>query len=374
MIIGVPKEIKDHETRVGLTPGAARELCEQNHKVYVEAKAGEKGGYSDEAYLQAGAEILYSKKELYEKSDFITKVKELLPEEFEYLREGLIIGAGLHSNAHPDEVDALLKNKVTAIAYEDVTDDTGGAPAVKPQSPIAGKGAILMAAHYMCSACGGPGIMLAKVPGCEAAHVTVIGAGHVGLGAAEAAAGLGNNVTVLDLSFDVLNRAKDSLPSNVEFLFSTKENLIRCLQKTDLLVNCVLWPKNRKGHLIDREMLKKYAKKSLFVADVSCDINGAIETCVKASSHSDPLYVEEGFVHYAVDNIPAAFGRTSAQTFCQPMIPYIKAIANEGVEKALKKNPHLRKGLTTYEGMLTLAETGMKQNRPYKSPEEVLGI
>ena len=374
MRIGVPKEIKDNETRVGLTPGAVRELTSLNHEVYVETGAGEKGGYEDCDYVNAGAEILLAKKDVYGKADFITKVKELLPEEYGYLREGLIIGAGLHSNAHPDEVDVLLEKKVTAIAYEDITDGRGGSPAVKPQSPIAGKGAVLMAAHYMSGPCGGPGIMLAGIPGCEAAHVTVIGAGNVGLGAAEAAAGLGNWVTVLDLDIDALNHAKVCLPPNVEFLFSTKENLIRCLAKTDLLVNCVLWPKTRKGHLVDRDMLKNYAKKTLFIADVSCDVNGAIETCVKASSHSNPLYVEEGFVHYAVDNIPAAFGRTASQTFCQPMIPHIKAIANKGVDQALKDSAYLRHGLTTYNGILTLEETAIKQNRMYKTPEEVLGI
>lgn len=374
MIIGVPKELKDHEARVGLIPGDVRALVESGHTVLIEKGAGEKGGFPDEEYVAAGAEMIDEQAEVWARAEFIAKVKEVLPEQFKYLREGQIIGAGLHSNAHPDEVDAFLEKNIIGIAYEDFTDKKGGSPAIVPQSQIAGAGAFFMAASFLCSANGGPGKMLANITGTSKAHITVIGAGHAGIGAAQVAAALGNDVTMLDISFDAMEAARARLPEGVEFLYSTKTNIEYCLKKTDVLINCVMWPKHRTDYLVDREMLRKYAKKTLFIADVASDIDGALETCIKATSHSDPLYVEEGIVHYTVDNIPAGFGQKSAQTFTQPIFPFIKEIADKGAVQALKDNKYLRTGLTTYEGQLTLRETGLKQNREFKTPEEVLGI
>ena len=216
--------------------------------------------------------------------------------------------------------------------------------------------------------------MLAKVPGCATAHVTVLGAGWSGVAAAEAAAGMGNQVTVLDISPDKLTAAKALLPSSVEFLLSTKSNIEDCLERTDLLMNCVPWPKNRKDYLVTRQMLREHAKKTLFITDVACDVDGALETCVRSTSHSDPLFVEEGITHYAVDNIPAAFGRTSGRLFPQAYAALIQEIADKGIDRALRENEHLRRGLTCYKCILTLEETGLKQNRPYQTPEEALGM
>ena len=374
MIFGVAKEIKDHETRVGLLPSDAKELIDLGSKVIVEAGAGALCGHPDEEYVAVGAEIVPTMADVYNKSDMVLAIKELEDEHMALLRDGLILATSLHSNAHPAEVDALLKNKVTAIAYEDITDAKGEFPILKTQSPVAGAGAVIMAAYFMSAAAGGPGIMLSKITGCPVANVTVTGAGFAGIAAAQTAAGMGANVTLMDINVDRLNAARAVLPDNVEFLLSTKANIEARLEVSDLLLNCVPWPKHRKDYLITREMMQKHAKKTLYVADVACDVDGALETCIKSTSHSEPLYELDGITYYTVDNIPAAFGRTVCQSFTQPMLPFLKEIATKGVVQALKDNKYLRTGLTTYNGLLTLKETGLKQNRPFVSPEEALGM
>lgn len=374
MVFGVAKEIKDHETRVGLLPSDAKELIDMGSKVLVETGAGALCGHPDEEYVSAGAEIVDSMAEIYNKSDVVLAIKELSEEHFALLREGLVVAASLHTNAHPDEVDALLKNKVTAIAFEDITDDKGEFPILKTQSPVAGAGAVIMAGYFMSAAAGGPGVMLTKISGCPAANVTVLGAGFAGVAAAQAAAGMGSNVTLMDVNVDRLNAARAVLPDNVEYLLSSKSGIEARLEVSDLLVNCVPWPKHRKDHLITREMMQKHAKKNLFVADVACDVNGALETCIKSTSHSEPLYELDGVTYYTVDNIPAAFGRTCSESCTHPLMPFLKEIASKGVEQALKDNKYLRTGLSSYNGLLTLRETGLKQNRPYVSPEEALGM
>jgi alanine dehydrogenase len=374
MIFGVAKEIKDHETRVGLLPSDAKELIDLGSKVIVETGAGALCGHPDEEYVAVGAEIVPTMADVYNKSDMVLAIKELEDEHMALLRDGLILATSLHSNAHPAEVDALLKNKVTAIAYEDITDAKGEFPILKTQSPVAGAGAVIMAAYFMSAAAGGPGIMLSKITGCPVANVTVTGAGFAGIAAAQTAAGMGANVTLMDINVDRLNAARAVLPDNVEFLLSTKANIEARLEVSDLLLNCVPWPKHRKDYLITREMMQKHAKKTLYVADVACDVDGALETCIKSTSHSEPLYELDGITYYTVDNIPAAFGRTVCQSFTQPMLPFLKEIATKGVVQALKDNKYLRTGLTTYNGLLTLKETGLKQNRPFVSPEEALGM
>lgn len=374
MVFGVPKEIKDHETRVGLQPSDVKELVDLGSAVVVETGAGALCGHPDEEYIAAGAQIVGSMADVYNKADMITAIKELSEEHFVLLREGLIVATSLHSNAHREEVDALLKNKVTGIAYEDITDPKGEFPILKTQSPVAGAGAVIMAGYFMSAASGGPGIMLSKISGCPVANVTVLGAGFAGIAAAQTAAGMGANVTLLDINVDRLDAARAVLPDNVEYLLSSKSSIEARLEVSDLLVNCVPWPKHRKDHLITREMMQKHAKKNLYVADVACDVNGALETCIKSTSHSDPLYELDGVTYYTVDNIPAAFGRSCGASYTHPMMPFLKEIATKGVVQALKDDPYLRTGLTSYNGMLTLKETGLKQNRPFVSPEEALGM
>lgn len=374
MIFGVQKETKDHETRVGLLPYQVKELIEVGSKVIVQKDAGALCGFPDEEYVKAGATIVDTMEEVYKKSDVVMGIKELTEEHLSLLHEGLTIVTCLHTNSHREEVDALLKNKVTGIAWEDISDETGGYPVLKTQSPIAGAGGVLMASFYMSYAGGGPGIIFSKISGCPVPEVTVLGCGYAGIAAARQASGMGANVTVMDINTDKLDAARNSLPSNVIFLLSTKENIERRLSESDLLVNCVPWPKHRTDHLITKEMMDKYHKKDLFVCDVACDVNGALETTIKSTSHSEPLYKLNGVTYYTVDNIPAAYGKSASYTFTPCAFNYIKEMAVKGVKQALIDNPYLRTGLSTFDGKLTLKETGLKQHREFCSPEEALGI
>ncbi|MGE5630713.1 MAG: alanine dehydrogenase [Caulobacteraceae bacterium] len=371
MIIGTPREIKNKEYRVAITPNGVREFVKRGHIVLVEKNAGLGSGFEDKNYEDSGARIV-DKAVLYKEADMIYKVKEFLPEEFKYLREGLIILTYIHSNAHREQTDAFIANKVIGISYEDIEDEKREFPLLKPMSEIAGKGGFLMACQYCQKLYNGNGQMLARVNGVRTPEITIIGAGNAGIGAAELAAGFGNKVTILDVNIKNLEKAKLCLPVNVELLYSNEKNIIECLKRTDVLINCILWPKWRKDHLVDREMLK-FMKLGSMIVDVSCDEGGAIETC-RSTCHDDPVYFEEGIMHYCVDNIPAAFPQTSTIALCNATLPYVLEIADKGCEKALKDNMYLRKGLSFYLGELTLEETGRKQNRPYKSPEQVLGI
>lgn len=372
MIVGITKEIKNNEYRVSCTPNGVKEFVKRGHTVLVEKEAGVGSGFSDEDYKNQGAEIVDSAEELYKRSELIYKVKEILPEEYKYLREGLIVFTYIHSNAHRDQTDAFLNSKAIGIAYEDVNDKNGEFPLLSPMSEIAGKGGFVAALNFCQSIHGGNGILLARVHGVRTPEVTIIGAGNSGLGAAELASAFGNKVTILDIDTNKLQHAKNVLPPNVELLYSDEQNLVNCLKRTDVLMNCILWPKWRTDHLVTREMLSLMKPNSLIV-DVSCDDNGAIETS-RSTSHDDPIYVEEGITHYVVDNIPAAFPQTSTYSLCNATLPFALQIADKGVKKALIDNKYLRRGLTTWDGHLTLEETGKKQNRPYTTPEKILGI
>lgn len=371
MIIGVPKEIKNNEYRVAITPGGVREFKKYGHVVLVEFGAGLGSGIEDKDYMEAGAEIV-EKDELFNRSDMIYKVKEFFPEEFKYLREGLIVFTYIHSNAHVEQTNAFLQGKVVGISYEDIEDDKGNFPLLRPMSEIAGKGGFLAACNFHQKIHGGKGLMLSRIYGAPTPEITILGAGYSGVGAAEMAAGFGNKVTLLDINFDKLEKAKAVLPPNVELLYSNESNIAECLKKTDVLINCVIWPKWRKDHLVTREMLREM-KPGAMIVDVACDDEGAIETC-RSTSHDNPVYFEEGIMHYCVDNIPSAFSKTATYALTSATLPYALEIANKGYNKALVDNKYLRKGLSFYLGELTLEETGKKQNRPYKTPEEVLNI
>lgn len=371
MIIGVPKEIKNNEYRVAITPSGVREFVKHGHIVLIEKGAGLGSGIKDESYEKAGAKIL-EKQELFQESDMIYKVKEIFPEEYDLLREGMIIFTYIHSNAHPEETDALIDKKVIGISYEDVEDKNGEFPLLSPMSKIAGRGGFLAACQFSQKIHKGRGLMLTSLTGIRTPEIAIIGAGNSGLGAAELASKFGNKVTVFDIDINKLESAREIFPSNVEFLYSNETNLVEHLKTCDVLINCILWPKYRKDHLVTREMLK-IMKKNALIVDVACDDNGAIETC-KSTSHDNPIYFEEGIMHYCVDNIPSAFSETATDLLCNATLPYAMQIADKGCENALKENPYLRKGLCFYYGALTLRETALKQNRIYKTPEEVLHI
>ena len=369
MVIGVPKEMKPFEFRVALTPDGVGALVKRGHKVLVESKAGVM--FEDSEYEAFGAEIT-DKHRVFTESDFIYKVKEIFPEEFQYMRENLIVMTYLHSNAHREETDCCLENKVVGVAYEDIQDKNGKFPLLRPMSEIAGKGGFIAACYHSQNINGGSGKMLARLNGIKTPHVTVIGSGSVGLGAAEAASAFGNRVTVLDIDIDGLIAAKNALPMNVEFLYSDDANIKSVIKDTDALINCVSWPKWRTDHLVCREDLKTM-KKDAIIVDVACDEGGAIETC-RCTTHEDPVYYEEGIKHFCVDNIPSAYARSASEALCKATLPYVIEIVSKGVEKAMIENPLLRKGLSFYNGFLTLEETGRKQHRPYISPEKALGM
>ncbi|MCL1809706.1 MAG: alanine dehydrogenase [Clostridiales bacterium] len=357
MIIGVPKEIKKNEHRVAITPSSAETITRHGHKVLVEPGAGNGSGFTDDQYVESGAELTV-RDLLYNKCDMLVKVKEIEEAEYPLLREGQIVFAYLHSNAHRDMTEALLAKGVIGIACEDIDDAGGSFPLLAPASILAGKGAFLAALHYTQSIYGGPGVLLSRVAGVPTPRIAIIGCGWSGMGAAELAASFGNRVTMLDVSKAALERAKNQLPPNAEFLFSNRSNLVDCLRDCDVLINCILWDKTRKDHLVNREDLR-LMKPSAMIVDVACDEGGAIETC-RSTSHGDPVYREEGILHYCVDNIPSAFSKTASVTFSAECLPFILAIANKGVKTALLEDSHLRRGLSFYYGSLTLLETAEK--------------
>ena len=362
MIIGVPKEIKKNEYRVALTPSDASMLVGAGHRVIIEYNAGKGSGFSDEMYKDAGCEIM-AHEELYKTCEMLYKVKEIEESEYDLLREGQIVFTYIHSNAHPDMTKELLKRKVISICYEDIDDENGDFPLLRPMSILAGKGGFLAALHFQQSVHGGSGLLLSRVNGCPTPKVAIIGCGNSGIGAAELAAGFGNKVTMLDISKKSMEKAALKLPVNVEFVTSNRQNLVNCLKECDVLINCILWPKTRKDHLVNREDLK-LMKPGAMIVDVACDDVGAIETC-RSTSHTDPVYVVDGITHYCVDNIPSAFSQTASVMLSTVTSPFARRIADLGPEKAMRADAYLRRGLTTYYGDLCLLETAEKHNMPY---------
>lgn len=374
MKIGIVKEIKKNEFRVAATPSSVEELVRHGHCVFVESGAGEGSDFADSEYLRAGAQIECDAKKIWQSVDLIYKVKEIFPSEYQYLRDTLTIFTYIHSNSHFDQTIALLKNGCTSIAYEDVSDHNGDWPLLSPMSEIAGKGGFLAALHFAQTINGGQGKLLANACGVSASTITIIGCGHSGTGACEIASSLGNRVHMLDIDLSKMEYLKQRMPENVDFLYCNRNNLLSCIIESDVIMNCVLWPKTRTDHLLYRKDLH-LLKKNTMIIDVACDEGGAVETC-HCTSHDDPTYFEEGILHYCVDNIPSAFANTSSIALSNATLPFALEIADKGVFDALKANKHLRRGLTTYHGRLTLLETALKLNlQSYYSPaEEMLGI
>ncbi|MDO5131915.1 MAG: alanine dehydrogenase [Eubacteriales bacterium] len=369
MIIGVPKEIKKNEYRVAATPSAVAALVRRGHTVLFEPDCGAGSGFADEAYAAAGG-VSCPHEELYRRCDMLYKVKEIEPSEYALLHEGQIVFTYLHSNAHPEMTRELLARGVTGVAYEDIDDDEGQFPALAPMSVLAGKGGFIAALYFSQSVHGGRGLLLSRVAGVPTPDITIIGCGNSGMGAAELAAAFGNRVTILDVNRRAMNAAKEKLPANVEFLYSDRGNLELCLKRTDVLINCILWDKTRTDHLVNREDLK-LMKPGAMIIDVACDDCGAIETCA-STSHDNPIYYIDGILHYAVDNIPSGFSCTSSQTLSAATLPFAAAMADKGAEQALLDDPHLRRGLTTYRGMLTLEETARKHHMEYTDPRDAI--
>jgi alanine dehydrogenase len=349
MLIGLPKEIKDNENRVGMTPGAVKALTRRGHQVLVQSGAGVGSSLSDEEYLSAGAEIVPTAEDAW-KAQMVVKVKEPIASEYRYLREDLILFTYLHLASNKPLTDALLASGTTGIAYETVQTETGQLPLLTPMSEVAGRMATQVGATYLQKFHGGRGILMGGVPGVAPANVVILGAGIVGTNAARVAVGLGAQVTVLDISHDRLKYLDDIYRGQLQTRISDEYNIEEVIYEADLVIGAVLIPGGRAPWLITRDMLPSMRKGSVIV-DVAVDQGGCVET-THATTHSDPTFEIDGVVHYCVANMPGAVPRTSTFALNNQTAVYTLHLANEGLD-ALRKNKALQYGLNTYRGFVT---------------------
>ena len=353
MLVGVPKEIKNHEYRVGLIPNGAAALVRNGHKVLVETNAGAGVGFDDALYVKAGAKIAKNADEIFAAADMIVKVKEPQAVECKKLRSGQILFTYLHLAPDPEQAKMLIASDCVAIAYETVTDIHGGLPLLKPMSEVAGRMSIQAGAHSLEKAQGGLGVLLPGVPGVPAAKVLVLGGGVVGINAARMAAGLGAEVTIMDISLHRLTQIDNDFGNVMTTEYSTHEHICERLPETDLVIGGVLIPGAAAPKLITKEMLKLMRPGSVIV-DVAIDQGGCLETS-RATTHQDPTYVVNGVVHYCVANMPGAVARTSTLALTNATLPFVIALANKGYRKALEEDAHLRNGLNIHRGKVTYA-------------------
>jgi alanine dehydrogenase len=372
MRIGVPKEIKNHEYRVGMTPAAVRELTARGHEVFVETHAGVGIGMDDDAYTRAGAKILPNADEVFATADMIVKVKEPQPVEIKRLRKGQVLFTYLHLAPDPEQTKGLLDSGAICIAYETVTDRFGGLPLLAPMSEVAGRMSIQAGAHSLEKAQGGLGMLLGGVPGVPAAKVVVLGGGVVGTNAARMAMGLEAHVSILDVSLRRLNELDLQFGAMLNTVFSTIDSIEEHVVNADLVIGGVLLPGAAAPKLITKKMVSQMKKGSVIV-DVAIDQGGCAETS-HATTHADPTYMVDGVVHYAVANMPGGVARTSTFALNNATLPFTRALAELGAEAAMKKDAHLRAGLNVYKGTLTYGAVGEAQNIPFKTAESVLGL
>src|SRR5712671_2160789 len=370
MLIGVPKEVKSHEYRVGLVPGSVRELVHHGHKVVVESGAGGGIGFEDGAYENAGAEILVRAADVFAAAELIVKVKEPQPEEVSALREDQILFTYLHLAADRALTEALLRSGAVAIAYETVTDKTGGLPLLAPMSEVAGRMSVQVGAHCLEKEQGGMGVLLGGVPGVPAAKVVILGGGVSGTNAARVAMGMEAYVTVIDRSLPRLYELDMQFGSQLHTLFSTVETIEREVASADLLIGAVLVPGAAAPKLVSREMVRTMKPGSVIV-DISIDQGGCVETS-RPTTHAAPTFVEEGVVHYCVTNMPGAVARTSAEALNNATLPYVLAIADRSWRRALSEDPHLRNGLNVCRGRVTHPAVAHDLGLPLIAPERAL--
>ena len=369
MRVGVPKEIKDHEDRVGLVPSSAAELVHHGHEVLVERGAGIGAGLGDDQYVAAGARIVDSAEEVFARSEMIVKVKEPLAVERKRLRRGQVLFTYLHLAPDRAQTEDLLKSGVTAIAYETVTSPSGTLPLLTPMSEVAGRLAPQIGAHYLERAAGGRGVLLGGVPGVPPAEVVVLGGGVSGTHAATISLGMGATVFVVDRSAEVLRRLAAQFPG-LRTIFSTRDALSHILRRADLLIGAVLVPGAAAPKLVSRAMVATMKPNSVIV-DIAIDQGGCVETS-RPTSHSNPTYVEEGVIHYCVTNMPGAVPRTSTYALNNATLPFVLALANKGWKKALADDEHLRNGLNVARGKITHPEVAAALNAAYAPPADLL--
>ena len=371
MIVGLPKEIKDNEYRVGLTPAGVRALKDAGHEIRVEANAGAGSGFEDTLYERAGATIVPSADDVWASADMIVKVKEPIAPEYPRMREGQLLFTYLHLAPVPDLTQELLKRKVTGIAYETITDRRGTLPLLTPMSEVAGRMAIQVGAHYLEKMSGGRGILLGGVPGVPAARVVIIGGGVVGTNAAKIAVGMGAHVTIIDNNLDRLRELDDIFLSKISTLASSAYMIHDAISLADLIVGAVLVPGAAAPKLVTRSMLKDVPNGAVIV-DVAVDQGGCIET-THPTTHSNPTYYVEGVLHYCVANMPGAVPRTSTFALTNATLPYALKLANKGFLGAISSDPGLKEGVNTYAGHCTYEAVATDQRIPFSSLDDLIG-
>lgn len=370
MIIGIPKEIKNEEYRVGLTPYNINELTNLGHKVIVEHDAGAGIGFNDQQYQAVGAEVIHSHAEIFARAEMIVKVKEPQPEEYSLLRENQILFTYLHLAPDPEQAEALIRSKCIAIAYETVTDDRGSLPLLTPMSQVAGRLSIQAGSHYLEKPQGGSGVLLGGVPGVFAGKVVVIGGGVVGTNAVRMAIGKESVVTVLDKSLHRLQELDFQFGGRLNTAYASRSNIEEYVTDADLVIGAVLVPGQAAPRVVTRKMLAKMRPGSV-VVDVAIDQGGCFESS-RSTTHSNPIYVEEGIVHYCVTNMPGAVPRTSTLALNNATLPFIIDLANKGVHRALLENHHLMNGLNVFRGQITHEGVAKDLNKAFVPAREVV--
>jgi alanine dehydrogenase len=372
MRIGVPKEIKDNEFRVGLTPSSVAELVHHGHEVLVERSAGVGSGLTDAEYVGAGASLSDAPAQIFASCELIVKVKEPQPGERQLLRRGQVLFTYLHLAPDARQTADLLASGATCIAYETVTSPAGGLPLLTPMSEVAGRLAPQVGAHCLEREAGGRGILLGGVPGVPAAEVVILGGGVAGSHAATIALGMGANVTVVDRSSDALRRLAFHFGTGVRTIFSTRAAIAEIVKRADLLIGTVLVPGAAAPKLVTRAMLATM-KPGAVIVDVAIDQGGCCESS-RPTSHSQPTYIEQGIVHYCVTNMPGAVPRTSTFALNNATLPFVLAFAEHGWKKALAADPHLRAGLNIHDGQVTLKPVADAHGLAYVAAEKVVGL
>ena len=371
MIIGVPKEIKDNEARVAVTPAGVKALTEAGHTVLVETQAGEQSGFDDAEYQNAGAEIVGEAGYAWVKADLVVKVKEPIESEYVYFRDGLVLFTYLHLAPLPGLTDELLKKKVIGIAYETVRDRQNTLPLLTPMSEVAGRMSVQVGATYLEKERGGRGILLGGVPGVAPANVTIIGGGVVGTNAAKIALGFGAKVTLVDVSMNRLRELDDIFGGRLYTLASNSYNIGRAVREADLVIGGVLIPGAAAPKLVTKAMVAKM-KRGAVIVDVAIDQGGCIETA-RPTTHSEPSFVVDGVVHYCVTNMPAAVPNTSTLALTNATFPYLMKLAKHGAIAAIQEDAGIAAGVNTFNGVLTCRPVAESQHREWQPVSELVG-
>ena len=369
MIVGVPKEVKDHETRVGLVPSGVTALREAGHQVLVQSTAGAGSVLTDEEYIGAGAIVLPTAAEVWRRADLVVKVKEPQPQEYDHLRPGLILFTYLHLAPLPELTNRMLEAKVNGVAYETIHDPDGSLPLLTPMSEVAGRMSVQVGAQYLEAPNGGRGVLLGGVPGVAPANCVIIGGGVVGTNAAKIALGMGAHVTMIDRNLNRLRQLDDIFGGQIVTLASNSYTIRETLKSADLVVGAVLIPGASAPKLVRREMIANM-KRGAVVVDVAIDQGGCFETS-HATTHTEPIYFVDGVLHYCVSNMPAAVAQTSTFALTNATFPYLLELANKGLERACTAHPGLRDGVNTYNGFVTHAAVAESQGRQYR---ELAGV